>query len=111
MVPQSHGAPSIFQPQGEETPYTWTIYDVDLMNCEHLTQEQSTEVFNIVMQEDPRQATPTTWEQEAFLLEDVFYTAREEMAKMQDNRRRERLMELGVIEPAEEELYDWSLTG
>ena len=81
------------------------------MNCEHLTPEQSTEEFNIVMQEDPRQVTPTTWVQEAFLSEDVFYTAREEMAKMQDNRRRERLMELGVIEPAEEELYDWSLTG
>ena len=71
------------------------------------------EVFNIVNQEDPRTAEPSNWEQHAFLTEDVFQEARDEIARRADQRRHERLMELGVLPThyETEELYDWSTVG
>ena len=85
-----------------------------MFQAPHLTEDQQMEVFNIVSQEDPRAAEPSKWEQHAFLTEDVFQEARDEIARRADQRRHERLMELGVLPHhyvETEELYDWSTLG
>jgi hypothetical protein len=85
-----------------------------MFQAPHLTTEQQMEVFNIVNQEDPRTAEPSNWEQQAFLTEDVFQEARDEIARRSDQRRHERLMELCVLPTHDietEEFYDWSSVG
>eukprot|EP00435_Cladocopium_sp_Y103_P069341 s209_g33.t1 len=92
-------------------PYQWTIYPDSMVMAPHLTEDQRMEVFNIISQEDPRNQEPQTWEQHAFLTEDVFQEARDEIAMRSDQHRRERLMELGVLPTHDhetEEFYDWS---
>lgn len=102
----------------QETPPTvapgstpiWTTFNMDSLIMDHLNEQEQLEVFQIVQQESPLDATPATWEQHAFLHEDYFEDARNELARRQDMRRWERLHQLGVLRSeSDEENFDWAL--
>lgn len=85
----------------------WTNFQLPEMMVEHLTQEQQLEVFNIVQQTSPLDMEPQNMAQAIFLSEEVYRESREEMERCQDQQRWDRLIELGAIEPQDDEIYDW----
>lgn len=85
----------------------WTKFQLPEMMVEHLTQEQQLEVFNIVQQTSPLDMEPQNMAQAIFLSEEVYRESREEMERCQDQQRWDRLIELGAIEPQDDEIYDW----
>ena len=79
---------------------------VDMM-LDHLDYEQQMEVFNITQQNSPLDVEAPNSLQMAFLTEEVYRDAREEMERRQDQQRWDRLIELGAIYPQDDEIYDW----
>lgn len=78
------------------------------MRLDHLDQRERDEVVLIVRQPSPLRMEPRNQVQWAFLNEEVQREARLEMESQEDLRRWHRLIELGVIDNAEDVDFDWT---
>ena len=71
------------------------------LHTDHLDEQGRYELFQILEQESPLQAEPTTVAEHIFLNEETYQPQREKLEMLADRKRHERL--------AEDESMDWGL--
>ena len=74
---------------------------------DHLSEELYLEAFNIMEQMPPFHREPRTLAEHAFFNEEVFKEDRIRLQKADNDRRWERMVELGVISTEGDPIYDW----
>ena len=84
-----------------------TIFNHEEIKMDHLNDKDQLEVFHLVEMESPLEVPARTWEEHAWLNEECHRESREEMERQADQRRWDRLRELGALPAVDDEIYDW----
>ena len=121
IKPKFKAAPAALQRQARirdyertdptSTPLSgWTNFRLGYtLHTDHLDEQGRYELFQILEQESPLQAEPTTVAEHIFLNEETYQPQREKLEMLADRKRHERLAEMGVLREEDDEIMDWGL--
>ncbi|CAL1128378.1 unnamed protein product [Cladocopium goreaui] len=88
----------------------WTSFDDMELHMDHLTEEEQVEVMQIMIQESPIRALQMgthNWMWEAWANDPGHEEDRQRVELQADQKRWDRLIELGVIQNPDSEIYDF----
>ena len=83
-----------------------TFYEME-HHLDHLSENQYLEAFNIMEQEPPFAHEPRNFFEMAFFNEEIYRADRLKMQHEADQKRWERLVELGVVSTEGDDIFDW----
>ncbi|CAK9103941.1 unnamed protein product [Durusdinium trenchii] len=121
IKPKFKAAPAALQRQARIRDYErtdptstalsgWTNFRLGYtLHTDHLDEQGQYELFQILEQESPLQAEPTTVAEHIFLNEETYQPQREKLEMLADRKRHERLVEMGVLREEDDEIMDWGL--
>ena len=85
----------------------WTNFYEMEHHLDHLSENQYLEAFNVMEQEPPFAHEPRNFFEMAFFNEEIYKADRLKMQHEADQKRWERLVELGVVSTEGDDIFDW----
>jgi len=85
----------------------WTNFYEMEHHLDHLSENQYLEAFNVMEQEPPFVHEPRNFFEMAFFNDEIYKADRLKMQHEADQKRWERLVELGVVSTEGDDIFDW----